>query len=95
VARAIVTSPSIVLADEPTGNLDSRASTEVLRIFGHLNAQGRTVVLITHEEHVAQIAKRIVRLADGVIVEDRRSADVRGLSPRLRELFDLPQKAAT
>jgi putative ABC transport system ATP-binding protein len=93
VARAVVTSPSIVLADEPTGNLDSRAGTEVLRIFGHLNAQGRTVVLITHEEHVAQIAKRVVRLADGVIVEDRRSADVHGLSPRLRELFDLPQGA--
>jgi putative ABC transport system ATP-binding protein len=96
LARAIVTNPAIVLADEPTGNLDSRSTDEVLRIFGHLNAQGRTVVLITHEEHVAAVAKRVVRLADGVVVDDRRVAEPHGLSPGLRELFDLPpQDAAT
>jgi putative ABC transport system ATP-binding protein len=90
VARAIVTNPAILLADEPTGNLDSRATTEMLRIFGQLNAQGRTVVLITHEEHVAGMARRVIRLADGAIVSDERVAGVRGLTPALRELFDLP-----
>jgi putative ABC transport system ATP-binding protein len=87
VARAIVTNPSIVLADEPTGNLDSHSSEEVLRVFAHLNAQDRTVILITHEEYVAAIAKRVVRIADGEVVEDRRTAPVTGLSPALRELL--------
>jgi putative ABC transport system ATP-binding protein len=72
VARAIVTNPSLILADEPTGNLDSRSTTEVLRIFSRLNDERRTVVLITHEPDVAEQAKRIVRLSDGQIVEDRR-----------------------
>jgi putative ABC transport system ATP-binding protein len=90
VARAIVTNPAILLADEPTGNLDSRATTEMLRIFGHLNAQGRTVVLITHEEHVAAVARRVVRLADGAVVGDQRVAEVSGLTPALRDLFELP-----
>jgi putative ABC transport system ATP-binding protein len=70
VARAIVTNPSIVLADEPTGNLDSQAGEEVLGIFERLNDHGRTVVLITHEEHVAAVARRVIRVADGLIVED-------------------------
>jgi putative ABC transport system ATP-binding protein len=74
VARAIVTNPSLILADEPTGNLDSRSTTEVLRIFARLNEERRTVVLITHEPDVAERAKRIVRLSDGQIVEDRRLA---------------------
>jgi len=94
VARAIVTNPAILLADEPTGNLDSRATTEMLRIFGHLNAQGRTVVLITHEEHVAAVARRVIRLADGEIVEDERVEDVHGLTPALRELLDLESQEA-
>jgi putative ABC transport system ATP-binding protein len=71
VARAIVTDPALVLADEPTGNLDSHSTHAVLDIFGQLNAAGRTVVLITHEADVAARARRIVRLADGLIVEDR------------------------
>ena len=71
VARAIVTNPSLILADEPTGNLDSHATDEVLRVFERLHAEGRTVVLITHEPDIAQRAQRIVRLADGRIVEDR------------------------
>jgi putative ABC transport system ATP-binding protein len=74
VARAIVTNPALILADEPTGNLDSRSTTEVLRIFSRLNEERRTVVLITHEPDVAGQAKRIVRLSDGQVIEDRRLA---------------------
>jgi putative ABC transport system ATP-binding protein len=73
VARAIVTNPSLVLADEPTGNLDSRSTEDVLDIFAGLNAEGRTVVLITHEDDVAARARRIIRLADGKIVSDERT----------------------
>jgi putative ABC transport system ATP-binding protein len=72
VARAIVTNPSLILADEPTGNLDSRSTADVLAIFERLNAEGRTVVLITHEDDVARRARRIIRLADGRIVSDDR-----------------------
>jgi putative ABC transport system ATP-binding protein len=72
VARAIVTNPSLILADEPTGALDSHSTADVLRIFDNLNRQGRTVVLITHESEVAAHTRRTVRLADGRITEDRR-----------------------
>jgi putative ABC transport system ATP-binding protein len=72
VARAIVTDPSLVLADEPTGNLDSHSTAEVLDIFGRLNDEGRTVVLITHETDVAREAGRVIRLADGEVVADER-----------------------
>jgi putative ABC transport system ATP-binding protein len=70
IARAIVTNPALILADEPTGNLDSRSTEDVLRIFADLNASGRTVVMITHEDDVAAHADRLVRLADGRIVGD-------------------------
>ncbi len=71
VARAIVTNPALVLADEPTGNLDTHSTGEVLDIFTRLNDEGRTVVLITHEPEVAAQARRVIRLSDGMIVEDR------------------------
>jgi putative ABC transport system ATP-binding protein len=83
VARAIVTNPSMVLADEPTGNLDSAAAEGVMHIFSRLNAEGRTVVLITHEADIAEFAKRVIRLRDGEITEDHRQAPVSGLPPRL------------
>jgi putative ABC transport system ATP-binding protein len=83
VARALVTAPSLVLADEPTGNLDTRSSYEVMALFDQLNYTGRTIVLITHEEDIAAHAKRVVRLVDGLIVEDNRLSPVDGLPPRM------------
>jgi putative ABC transport system ATP-binding protein len=73
VARATVTNPSLVLADEPTGNLDSVDSEEVLKVIGRLHQDGGTVVLITHEPEVAQHANRIVRVRDGQIIDDART----------------------
>jgi putative ABC transport system ATP-binding protein len=73
VARAIVTDPAIVLADEPTGNLDSHSTEEILTVFSRLNAEGRTVVLITHESDVAARARRVVRLSDGLVLSDERA----------------------
>src|SRR5213075_3304504 len=67
IARALVTNPAILLADEPTGNLDSRTSEEIMGIFQQLNEDGKTVVLITHEPDIAQYAKRIVHVRDGRI----------------------------
>jgi len=83
VARAIVTDPVLLLADEPTGALDSTASADVLALFDDLNAQGRTVVIITHEHEVAEHAKRVIRMRDGEVVDDFRQAPVRGLPPHL------------
>jgi putative ABC transport system ATP-binding protein len=73
VARALVTDPALILADEPTGNLDSAASRDVLDVFRELNDEGRTVVVITHDDEVAERARRIVLLRDGQIIDDRRS----------------------
>src|ERR1700704_781053 len=73
IARALVNDPSIILADEPTGNLDSKTSYEIMDIFGKIQSDGNTVVLVTHEEDIANHAFRIVRLRDGVIESDRRN----------------------
>ena len=72
IARALVTSPAILLADEPTGNLDSKTSLEIMGIFQELNDEGKTIVLITHEPDIAQHAKRIVHVRDGLIQQDER-----------------------
>lgn len=70
IARALVTDPSILLADEPTGNLDTASSTEVMSIFDKLHKEGRTIVMVTHSDEIAQRAKRIIRMRDGKIVSD-------------------------
>ena len=77
IARALVTNPAILLADEPTGNLDSRTSEEIMGIFQQLNDDGKTVVLITHEPDIAQFAKRIVHVRDGRIQDDERNQQKR------------------
>ena len=71
IARALVNNPSMILADEPTGNLDTKTSVEIMEIFGAIHASGNTVVLVTHEEDIADHALRIVRLRDGLIETDR------------------------
>ena len=71
IARAIINNPAILLADEPTGNLDTKTSIEVMEIFGQIQASGNTVVLVTHEEDIAEYAKRVIRLRDGMIESDR------------------------
>jgi putative ABC transport system ATP-binding protein len=77
IARALVTNPAMLLADEPTGNLDSRTSEEIMGIFQELNDDGKTVVLITHEPDIAQFAKRIVHVKDGLIQFDERTQQKR------------------
>ena len=72
IARALVNDPSIILADEPTGNLDSKTSSEIMDIFGNIHSRGNTLILVTHEEDIANHAHRVVRLRDGVIESDRK-----------------------
>jgi putative ABC transport system ATP-binding protein len=88
IARALVTDPAILLADEPTGNLDTESSVEIMKLLRELNEQGRTIVLITHEADIAAFAQRVVRLRDGIIVSDEHRPmagdmeGIAGLSPR-------------
>ena len=72
IARALVNDPSIILADEPTGNLDSKTSYEIMDIFGKIHQGGNTVILVTHEEDIANFAHRVVRLRDGIVESDKR-----------------------
>jgi putative ABC transport system ATP-binding protein len=84
VARAIVTNPSLILADEPTGNLDTSSSEDVMGVFAFLHAAGRTVVLITHEADVARYAERVVRVRDGLILSDSSARAEFGPPPSIR-----------
>ncbi|MGE3527676.1 MAG: ABC transporter ATP-binding protein [Gemmatimonadales bacterium] len=76
IARALVNEPSILLADEPTGNLDSTTSEDIMRVFGHLHAQGQTIVLVTHEPSIAAYAHRIVVIRDGTIDSDQANPSI-------------------
>jgi putative ABC transport system ATP-binding protein len=78
IARSLINDPYFILADEPTGNLDSRTTEEILQLFQRLNEEGRTIILVTHEDEVSKRAKRVVRLKDGLVQWDRtNSEDVR------------------
>jgi putative ABC transport system ATP-binding protein len=75
IARALVTNPSIILADEPTGNLDSKTGQEIMALFDELYKQGNTVILVTHEEDIARHARRIIRLRDGLVESDQTNGE--------------------
>jgi putative ABC transport system ATP-binding protein len=79
IARALVNNPSLILADEPTGNLDTKTSKEIMDIFTQIQEAGNTVVLVTHEEDIANYAKRVVRLRDGLIETDKRRSELVGV----------------
>ncbi len=72
IARALINKPSIILADEPTGNLDTATSRDIMNIFGALSEAGNTIILITHEEDIARYTRRVIRLRDGKIESDTR-----------------------
>ncbi len=86
IARALVNNPNIVLADEPTGNLDSRTSVEVMEIFQQLNENGITIILVTHEPDIAQFARRQIIFRDGKIRADKRNSDQKRAADVLREM---------
>lgn len=83
VARALINKPSIILADEPTGNLDTRTSIEIMGLLEEIHQQGNTIILVTHEEDIAQHAHRIVRMRDGLIESDNPNFEIKSVSNRL------------
>ncbi|MDR6781677.1 putative ABC transport system ATP-binding protein [Pedobacter africanus] len=86
VARALINNPSIILADEPTGNLDTKTSIEIMGLLEEIHSKGNTIILVTHEEDIAQHAHRIVRMRDGLIEKDYQNTDIKTVSPRLSGL---------
>jgi len=88
IARALVNQPALLLADEPTGNLDSHSSAEIIALFGQLNAQGITIILVTHEADVARAAHRVLTIRDGLLASDQRpTEDQRPEDQRRRRAF--------
>ena len=88
VARALINNPSIILADEPTGNLDSKTSVEIMALIEDIHAKGNTIILVTHEEDIAQHAHRIVRMRDGLIESDTLNKKITSVKDRLKELAE-------
>ncbi|MBU0696381.1 MAG: ABC transporter ATP-binding protein [Bacteroidetes bacterium] len=86
VARALINNPSIILADEPTGNLDTKTSIEIMALIEEIHSKGNTIIIVTHEEDIAQHAHRIVRMRDGLIEEDYQNKDIKTVSSKLSEL---------
>ncbi|RKD16093.1 macrolide ABC transporter ATP-binding protein [Pelobium manganitolerans] len=86
VARALINNPSIILADEPTGNLDTKTSIEIMGLIEDIHAKGNTIIIVTHEEDIAQHAHRIVRMRDGLIEEDYQNTDIKTVRIKLQEL---------
>src|SRR5690554_3619446 len=86
VARALINNPSIILAEEPTGNLDTKTSIEIMGLLEEIHSRGNTIILVTHEEDIAQHAHRIVRMRDGLIEDDYPNPDIKSVSPRLTAL---------
>jgi putative ABC transport system ATP-binding protein len=88
IARSLINDPYIILADEATGNLDTATSHEIMEMLGRLNEAGKTIVLVTHEADIANCAKRIIRMQDGLIIEDRRKAPVEHPKGNLEEVLE-------
>lgn len=86
VARALINDPSIILADEPTGNLDTKTSIEIMGLLEEIHSRGNTIILVTHEEDIALHAHRIIRMRDGLIEDDYPNNDIKSVSPRLAAL---------
>lgn len=86
VARALINNPSIILADEPTGNLDTKTSIEIMGLMEDIHAKGNTIILVTHEEDIAQHAHRIIRMRDGLIEDDHANSNIKSVQPRLNAL---------
>jgi len=85
IARALVNDPVLILADEPTGNLDSKTGEKILKVFEELNQQGRTIIIVTHERYIAQKAKRIISLKDGKIISDTKENNFQELLEEIKE----------
>ncbi|HKB71778.1 MAG TPA: ABC transporter ATP-binding protein [Thermoanaerobaculia bacterium] len=90
VARALINRPSLILADEPTGNLDSKTGADIMALFDTLNRRGNTIVLVTHEEDIAEHARRIVRILDGRVVDDRENPKHRAPASAAAARTDAP-----
>jgi putative ABC transport system ATP-binding protein len=88
IARALINDPSIILADEPTGNLDTKTSYEIMELFENLHSKGNTIIMVTHEEDIARYAHRIVRLRDGLIESDTINEDI-AVAAKLREAHNV------
>ena len=86
IARALVNDPEIIFADEPTGNLDTKSSYEIMSLFQRLNQQGRTIVVVTHETDIAELTERIIRIADGRLIEDKRNPHPKSAGEELKNI---------